>query len=73
MTLNTFHFAGVSAKNVTLGVPRLSELINVSRTNRTPSLTIYVNTDIASHLERVKIALNKIELTRLKDIIGKII
>jgi len=23
MTLNTFHFAGVSAKNVTLGVPRL--------------------------------------------------
>ena len=24
MTLNTFHFAGVSAKNVTLGVPRLS-------------------------------------------------
>lgn len=25
MTLNTFHFAGVSAKNVTLGVPRLRE------------------------------------------------
>jgi len=23
MTLNTFHFAGVSSKNVTLGVPRL--------------------------------------------------
>ena len=22
MTLNTFHFAGVSSKNVTLGVPR---------------------------------------------------
>ena len=26
MTLNTFHFAGVSAKNVTLGVPRLVEV-----------------------------------------------
>ena len=25
MTLNTFHFAGVSAKNVTLGVPRLKD------------------------------------------------
>lgn len=31
MTLNTFHHAGVSAKNVTLGVPRLTELINVAR------------------------------------------
>lgn len=31
MTLNTFHLAGVSAKNVTLGVPRLNELINVAK------------------------------------------
>ena len=28
MTLNTFHFAGVSSKNVTLGVPRLKEILN---------------------------------------------
>jgi DNA-directed RNA polymerase II subunit RPB1 len=27
MTLNTFHFAGVSSKNVTLGVPRLKVLV----------------------------------------------
>ena len=31
MTLNTFHFAGVSSKNVTLGVPRLKEVINVAK------------------------------------------
>ena len=31
MTLNTFHYAGVSAKNVTLGVPRLNELINITK------------------------------------------
>ena len=42
MTLNTFHYAGVSAKNVTLGVPRLKELINVSKRPKTPSLTIYL-------------------------------
>ena len=35
MTLNTFHFAGVSAKNVTLGVPRLVE---VHLTYRLPHL-----------------------------------
>jgi DNA-directed RNA polymerase II subunit RPB1 len=31
MTLNTFHYAGVSSKNVTLGVPRLKEIINVAK------------------------------------------
>ena len=36
MTLNTFHFAGVSSKNVTLGVPRLKEIINVAKNLKTP-------------------------------------
>lgn len=40
MTLNTFHFAGVGSKNVTLGVPRLRELINVAKQVKTPSLTV---------------------------------
>ena len=38
---DTFHYAGVSAKNVTLGVPRLKELINVTKKLKTPSLTMY--------------------------------
>ena len=38
MTLNTFHMAGVASKNVTLGVPRLKEVINVAKTIKTPSL-----------------------------------
>ena len=38
MTLNTFHFAGVSAKsNVTRGIPRLKELIHVSKNIKSPS------------------------------------
>jgi DNA-directed RNA polymerase II subunit RPB1 len=40
MTLNTFHNSGIGAKNVTLGVPRLNELLNVSRNIKTPSLVI---------------------------------
>jgi len=36
MTLNTFHFAGVSSKDVTLGVPRLKEIINVAKKMGTP-------------------------------------
>lgn len=40
MTLNTFHMAGVASKNMTQGVPRLKEIINVATTIKTPSLTI---------------------------------
>ena len=41
MTLNTFHLAGVSFANVTLGVPRLMEILNLSKKIKTPSMTIY--------------------------------
>ena len=41
MTLNTFHAAGISAVNVTLGVPRLKEIINVSKSIKSPTMRIY--------------------------------
>lgn len=42
MTLNTFHKSGVTGdKNVTLGVPRLQELLDASKKTKTPSLTIF--------------------------------
>jgi len=41
MTLNTFHLAGHSAKNVTLGIPRLREIIMTASTKLiTPTMTI---------------------------------
>lgn len=48
LTLNSFHSTGISAKNVTLGVPRLKELINVTKRPKTPSLTIYEKDYIAT-------------------------
>lgn len=45
MTLNTFHFAGNSSKNVTLGVPRIKEVLNVGKNIKTPSMNIYVTSD----------------------------
>ena len=47
MTLNTFHYAGVSSKNVTLGVPHLKEIINVAMNIKTPSLSVYLQPEIA--------------------------
>lgn len=71
MTLNTFHFAGVSAKNVTLGVPRLAELINVAQNIKTPSLTIYLHEDYAMDQYATKEVLNKLEYCKLRDIVAK--
>jgi len=39
---DTFHFAGVAAKNVTLGVPRIKELIDARRVNQTPATSVYL-------------------------------
>ena len=71
MTLNTFHYAGVSAKNVTLGVPRLAELINVAQNIKTPSLTVFLREDIALDQANAKKVLNMLEFCRLKDIVAK--
>lgn len=41
MTLNTFHFAGRGEMNVTLGIPRLREILTVASSNiATPSMDI---------------------------------
>ena len=41
MTLNTFHLAGHGGANVTLGIPRLREIImTASKTLKTPTMTI---------------------------------
>ncbi|KAG6916710.1 hypothetical protein DXG01_005659 [Tephrocybe rancida] len=43
MTLNTFHFAGHGAANVTLGIPRLREIVmTASQKPKTPSMTMKV-------------------------------
>ncbi len=51
MTLNTFHLAGVSDKNVTLGVPRLQELLDASKNIKTPITTIFYHRSLP-YMER---------------------
>jgi len=42
MTLRTFHYAGVREQNVTLGLPRLIEIVDARRIPSTPIMTIYL-------------------------------
>jgi len=53
MTLKTFHFAGVASMNVTLGVPRIKEIINASKNIATPIMQcelLCCNDPKAAHL-----------------------
>ncbi|KAF4400135.1 hypothetical protein G4B88_021349 [Cannabis sativa] len=45
MTLKTFHFAGVASMNVTLGVPRIKEIINGAKRISTPIITAALECD----------------------------
>lgn len=68
MTLNTFHFTGVSAKNVTLGVPRLKEILNVSQTIRTPSMTVYQLPENVGDKEAAKLLRSRVQHTNLRSV-----
>ena len=48
MTLNTFHLAGHSAKNVTLGIPRLREIVmTASAKISTPGMTMFPHPELS--------------------------
>ncbi len=63
----TFHSTGISAKNATLGLPRLKELINISKKLKSPALSIYMK-ESNSDNETIK---NKIEFKSFKSFIKK--
>lgn len=67
MTLNTFHFAGVSSKNVTLGVPRLKEILNLASNIKTPGMVVYVDQRLAKQ-EQTKKLRSLVEYTNLRSV-----
>ena len=64
-TLNTFHAAGIAAKDVTLGVPRLKELLNATKKQSKPTMTIYLDEKIVQdrklQSDTIKKAVEKLE------------
>lgn len=69
MTLNTFHFAGVSAKNVTLGIPKLKELVDASKSPKTPLTVVRFRSPYSHSSEFVNYFANTLPLTRLTDVV----
>ena len=68
MTMRTFHYAGVAEINVTLGLPRLIEIVDARRVPSTPMMEIHFPKDVAASVEEVQKVVSEIELTKLLDI-----
>jgi len=68
MTMRTFHYAGVAEINVTLGLPRLIEIVDARSTPSTPMMNIYLRDEYRVNPDLAKEIANKIEITRLTDV-----
>jgi len=68
MTMRTFHYAGVAEINVTLGLPRLIEIVDARRIPSTPMMTIHIDRKVGDDVDRVRQIASEIEMTTLIDI-----
>ncbi|MFW6013704.1 MAG: DNA-directed RNA polymerase subunit A'' [Nanoarchaeota archaeon] len=71
MTLNTFHFAGVSEMNVTMGLPRIIEVLDASKTISTPMMEVYLQKPYSQGKNIKDIAIN-IKETILEEAVDEI-
>jgi DNA-directed RNA polymerase subunit A' len=71
MTLRTFHFAGVKERNVTLGLPRLIELVDARKKPVTPTMDIYLDEDHRVSREKALEVAREILFTQIGDLIEK--
>ncbi len=68
MTMRTFHYAGVAEINVTLGLPRLIEIVDARSKPKTPMMNIFLDEDHRDDAKKAKMVANQIEITQLNDI-----
>ena len=72
-TLNTFHQAGVASKSsVTRGVPRLRELLKITKNPKAISLTIFLKPEYRQSKEKAREVVQDLELTLLRNITQKV-
>lgn len=68
MTLNTFHYAGVAEINVTLGLPRIIEIVDARKNPSTPIMTVYLDENHRYDREKALEVARRIEGTTLENL-----
>jgi DNA-directed RNA polymerase subunit A' len=71
MTLRTFHFAGVKERNVTLGLPRLIELVDARKKPVTPTMDVYLDEEHRVSREKALNVARDIIFTKVADLIER--
>ena len=69
MTLRTFHFAGVKERDVTLGLPRLMELVDARKIPAKPSMDVYLDEGYKNAKEKAVKVANDILFTRIGNVV----
>jgi len=69
MTMRTFHYAGVAELNVTLGLPRLIEIVDARKKISTPTMAIYFEEKYRTDEEFVRYVANQIGKSSMNDIL----
>lgn len=69
MTMRTFHYAGVAELNVTLGLPRLIEIVDARKKISTPTMDIYFEEEYQQDEEFAKKLANRIGKSTINDVI----
>jgi len=72
MTLRTFHYAGVREMNVTIGLPRLIEIVDARREPSTPIMTIYLNEEYGKSREKATEVARRILHTTVEDVASEV-
>jgi len=72
MTLRTFHYAGVREQNVTLGLPRLIEIVDARRIPSTPIMTTYLDKKHRKSRDKAAKAARDIIHTTMEDIAKRV-
>jgi DNA-directed RNA polymerase subunit A" len=67
MTMRTFHYAGVAEINVTLGLPRLIEIMDARKEPSTPTMTIYLRPEFRGNRDRAREVSWQIEAAPLHE------
>jgi len=72
MTLRTFHYAGVAELSVTQGLPRLIEIVDARNNPSTPTMKIYLDTDIASDRNDARRIARNIEMVLVESVASNV-
>ncbi len=67
MTMRTFHYAGVAEINVTLGLPRLIEIMDARKEPSTPTMTVYLEPDYGIDRDKAREVSWQIEAAPLHE------